>query len=311
MLLEQTKRQMDKNNFRVSIIIPNYNGRELLAENLPSVVLSKKEKRNQILEIIIVDDASTDDSVELIRKFFPEIKIVRHKANRGFSASVNTGARTATGDLLVLLNSDVSPEKRFLINVISHFNDENVFGVSLHEKGYGPAKGKLEGGFIVHDPAKESSSAKETFWVNGGSGVFRRSYWMKLGGMDEKLFSPFYWEDVDLSYRAAKRGWKNLWEPNSKVVHKHESTIGKISRLKRQKIQERNQLLFTLKNLTSPTLFRRHLSGIISRIGKHPGYIIILIMALTKISIAHRLRVKEKKESKISDEAIFDKFKND
>ncbi len=302
---------MKENNFRISLIIPNYNGRELLAENLPSVVLSRKEKRNQIHEIIIVDDASTDDSVELIRKFFPEIKIVRHKINRGFSASVNTGARTATGNLMTLLNSDVSPAKDFLVNVIPHFRDEGVFGVSLHEKGYGPAKGKLEAGFIVHEPVKESSTAKETFWVNGGSGVFRRSYWMKMGGMDEKLLSPYYWEDVDISYRAAKRGWKNLWEPNSKVVHKHESTIGKISKVKRQKIQERNQLLFIWKNLTSTRLFRRHLSGIISRIGKHPGYVLILLMALTKIRRAQRLRARERKESKISDEAIFDKFKND
>ena len=122
--------------------------------------------------------------------------------------------------------------------VLPHFKHQEVFAVSLHEQGYGFAKGRFKDGFIVHEPG-ESAVAKETFWVNGGSGVFRRRVWIELKGMDETLLSPFYWEDVDLSYRAHKRGWSLVWEPNAKVVHEHESTIKNLE----QKVKKLNPVI--------------------------------------------------------------------
>ena len=208
-----------------SIIIPNYNGEDLLKENLSAVFVAKDLEANKILEVIIVDNGSSDGSIDYIKRNFPEVRLIKHKINRGFSAAVNTGARFAKGDLLVLLNTDVKPEKDFLVNTLSHFANEKIFGVSLHEKGYGPSIGLFKDGFIVHEPGAEGNSKQYTFWVSGGSGVFRRSDWMKLGGMDEKLLSPAYWEDLDLCYRALKRGLRLIWEPNSKVVHNHESTV--------------------------------------------------------------------------------------
>jgi len=297
------------NSFKISIIIPNYNGLSLLEKNLPYVVRAKNNKRNNILEIILVDDGSIDSSVEFIKKNFKEIKIVKHKVNRGFSASVNTGARTARGDLLALLNNDVLPSANFLETAFSLFENPDVFAVSFNEKNYGGAIGYFENGFVGHRPSQKSTKAMESFWANGGSGLFRREFWMKLGGMDEKLFSPFYWEDVDLCYRALKRGWLVLWNPSSKVVHNHESTIGKINKKYRENIQERGQLLFIWKNITSTNLFRKHLAGLVTRITKHPGYIKIFFMALGKIGLVFKARRKEIKESKISDEAIFSKFR--
>ncbi len=131
---------------------------------------------------------------------------------------------------------------------------------------------------------------------------------MKLGGMDEVLLSPFYWEDLDLCYRAAKRGWLLLWEPSGKVVHKHESTISQLPKKYVDRIRERNQLLFIWKNLSSPILFRKHIVGLLKRVSSHPGYIRILFMALLRLRPALKARRKEKKESKISDEAIFARF---
>ncbi len=291
----------------VSIIIPNFNGKSLLEKNLPSVLNAKKNSANRIFEIIIVDDASNDDSLEFL-KGTAGIKIIKHKVNRGFSASVNTGARSAKGNLLCLLNTDVSVEENFLEKAISHFRNNNVFAVSLHEKGYGWARGIFQDGFIIHAPGSEDERTHQTFWVNGGSGIFRRDYWIKLGGMDDELFRPFYWEDVDLSYRAHKRGWILLWEPDSRVAHKHESTIGKLSETFRNKIQERNQLIFIWNNLTSPLLFKKHLEGLIKRLMKHPGYGIIVLMTFLKIRTILHARKREIKESKISDEAIFSKF---
>ena len=155
---------------------------------------------------------------------------------------------------------------------------------------------------------EETKSVHQSFYVSGGSGVFRKSIWQELGGMDEKLLSPFYWEDIDLCYRATKRGYINLWEPNGKVVHQHESTISKFPKKYVARVKERNQLLMLWKNIHSRNLIKKHLLGLISRSFKHPGYIRIIIMALGRFSIMLKARTKEIKESKVSDETIFAQF---
>jgi GT2 family glycosyltransferase len=295
---------------KVSIVIPVYNTKDLIKKNLPKVLLAKKTASNHIVEIIVVDNGSPDKSADIIKKEFPEIRLIRHSINRGFSAAVNTGARAASGNLLVLLNSDVIPEKDFLERIFSSFEDPNVFAVTLHENGYSWARGYFEDGFVGLGEGTGEKDIHESFWVNGGSGVYRRDYWMKLGGMDELLFSPFYWEDIDLSYRAAKRGLISIWNPNGKVEHHHESTVSQFDKRMVARIRERNQLIFIWKNITSQNLFRKHIIGLLSRIIKHPGYLRIVLMALLKIDIVLKARAKEKEESKISDEAIFAKFKN-
>lgn len=291
-----------------SIVIPNYNGTILLRKNLPSVISALKNKTNLINEIIIVDDHSKDNSVMVIKKEFPEVKLIRHRENRGFSSAVNTGARTARSEFIVLLNTDVKPAIDFLKHIGKTFQDKNVFAVSLHEKGYGWAKGSFQDGFIVHEPGMESQKIQLSFWASGGSAVFRREMWMKLKGMDEELYSPFYWEDVDLSYRAQKRGWLIYWEPKALVEHKHESTISRINESYRSRIQERNHLLFQWKNITSPPLFRKHIRGLIRRVLRHPGYIRIVIMSLKKLTAVIEKRKIEKKEATVADEAILSRF---
>lgn len=294
---------------KISIVIPNWNGRELLEKNLPEVIKAYENKENRIKEIIIVDDASTDKSVELVKEKFPKVRLIKHKINRGFSATVNTGARSSKGDLIALLNTDVSPRKDFLEKIILHFKDKNVFGVSLHEEGYGWARGYFKEGFIVHEPGSESKKAHTTFWVSGGSGVFKRSIWMKLKGLDEKLLSPFYWEDLDISYRALKRGYQLWWEPTARVVHEHEAIMSRLPKKYVGGIRERNQLLVIWKNITSPNLFRKHIIGLFRRMARHPGYLRVVLAALPKMKVVLKARKKERKESKISDEAIFAKFK--
>lgn len=296
-------------NFTVSVVIPNFNGEKLLEKNLPVLLKAKENSENRIGEIIIVDDGSVDGSAKLISSMFPSVKLIRHKKNRGFSASVNTGVRAAKEDLICLLNSDVTPENNFLEAVFPHFLKSKVFAVSLNETGeFGWARGFFIDGFIGHSTGSKPVTSHDTFWVSGGSGVFRRSVWMKLGGMDEKLLSPFYWEDVDLCYRALKRGYGLIWEPNAKVIHEHEATINRLSKRNVQKIFERNQLLFTWKNLTSANLLRKHIVGLFKRLAKHPGYLRIVVMALGKIGVLIKSRNKETKEAKVSDEAIFSRF---
>ena len=260
---------------------------------------------NNIIEIIVVDDGSWDGSVKLLTKKFPEVTLIKHKVNRGFSAGVNTGTRMAKGDLVLLINTDVIPSEDFLIPVFKHFEDPLVFAVSLHEEGFAWAKGSFWGGYIQLAMGEETKTSHRSFYVSGGSGVFRRSIWMELGGMDEKLLSPFYWEDIDICYRAEKRGYINLWEPDGKVVHKHESTISKFPKTYVQRVKERNQLLVIWKNIGSPTLIRNHIIGILRRAIKHPGYFRIILMALGRLGIALKARKKEMKQSKVSDETVF------
>jgi GT2 family glycosyltransferase len=294
---------------KVSIIIPNYNTEFLLRKNLPIVLAAAANPENQILEVILVDDASPDKSAEVVKKEFPQIRLIRHKVNRGFSSAVNTGVRMAKGGLVALLNTDVLPDKDFLKLTLPLFDDEKVFAVSLHEKGYAWAKACFKEGFIAHEPGPVSKTPHISFWASGGSAVFRRDYWIKLGGMDEKVFSPFYWEDLDLSYRAMKRGMRVLWDPDAHVVHKHESTISQLSKAFTQRIRERNELFFIWKNITSNTLFRKHISGLFRRVARHPGYFRIVFLALLKLPVVAKARKKEKKESKVSDETIFVRFK--
>jgi O-antigen biosynthesis protein len=293
----------------VSVVIPNYNGYELLKNNLPSVIVAKENKNNKIGEIVVVDDGSTDKSCELIKKEFPSVRLIKHIKNRGFASAVNTGLRSSFGSLVVLLNTDVIPSSDFLENVIPYFEKSDVFAVSFHEKGYGYAKGLFKSGFILHEPGKEDENKHLTFWVSGGSGIFRRSMWFELGGLDEKLFNPYYWEDVDLGYRALKKGYKLYWEPNSNVIHNHETTIGRFPKRKRNLIQERNQLLFIWKNISSPRMIRPHFIGLATKIIKHPGYIKVLFAALFKLPYTIRTRRKVLKMQKLSDEAVFDLFK--
>jgi GT2 family glycosyltransferase len=292
----------------VSVVMPNLNGEKLLEKNLPKLFAAKNYSPNSIIEIIVVDDGSWDGSVGLLKKSFPEVRLFKHTTNRGFSAAVNTGARAARGDLILLINTDVLPEKDFLVKVLPNFNDKSVFAVSLHEKGFGSAKGTFVDGYIQLAMGEEGNKNHSSFYVSGGSGVFRRKTWVELGGMDERLLSPFYWEDIDLCYRAAKRGYKLLWEPAGIVEHHHESTISKFPKEYVGRVRERNQLLMLWKNITSPNLTRKHIAGVFARVVRHPGYIRIVLMAVGRLNIALQKRKKEIKESKVSDEVIFARY---
>ncbi|MDO8341236.1 MAG: glycosyltransferase [Candidatus Woesebacteria bacterium] len=294
---------------KVSVVMPSLNGKTILEKNLPILLAASNNPKNNICEIIIVDDGSWDDSVSfLTQNFKGRIKLIKHTKNRGFSASVNTGVRASTGDLILLINIDVIPEVNFLESSLPHFDNKKVFAVSLHEKGYGFEKGYFGDGYIQLAMGKEDNVLHPCLYVSGGSGLFRKSLWKELGGMDEKLLSPFYWEDVDLGYRAVKRGYINLWEPNSNCVHHHESTISKLPQKYVGRVKERNQLLVIWKNIHSKNLIKKHIAGLLSRSLKHPGYLRVVFMALMRLKIVLKARKKEIKEGKVSDEAILSMF---
>ncbi len=244
----------------VSIVIPNWNGVYLMEKHLQHVM-----DRTPGAEIIIADDVSSDGSVDYLKKNFPHVIVVSSKKRQGFAGNVNAGVARSTGEIVILLNTDVEPEKGFLQPLLSHFDDPGVFAVGCLEKSWENGKAVLRGrgiaswekGFYVHKRGEVDK--KDTAWVSGGSGAFRRSIWNQLGGMDT-IYNPFYWEDIDLSYRARKAGWKIIFESESMVDHYHEE--GKIkqefSQVDVKRIVYRNQFIFIWKNVTDTRILLSH-----------------------------------------------------
>ena len=260
----------------ISIIIPNYNGEKILPKNLPHVLAAVKEYKRGKVEIIIPNDSSTDNSKEVIASFIHSLqgtnvvgKTINNtkKEESGFSKNVNRGVSLASGDILVLLNSDVRPHKDFLEPLLAHFFDNKVFAVGCMDESIEDGKTVLRGrgiaywarGFLHHKAGELDKT--NTFWVSGGSGAFRKKIWDKLGGLDV-LFNPFYWEDIDLSYRAVKSGYTLIFEPKSRVVHEHEEGAIKTKFKPKhvQKIVYRNQFFFIWKNISDNNLFFSHIA---------------------------------------------------
>lgn len=250
---------------KLSVIIPNYNGEILLSRNLPKI-LNVLNKSNVEFEIIISDDKSDDNSLNVINKIKSEhskniIKIILGNKNKGFSTNVNRAVENASGEFLLLLNTDVIPEQNFLDRIFQYFDDEKVFAVGCLdesiEKGdivkRGRGKGEWKRGFLMHSAAEIKNGA--TLWVAGGSGFFRRRIWEELGGLDP-LYDPFYWEDIDISYRARKAGYLTVFEIKSIVRHEHDKGAikSKFSPSDIKKIAYRNQIIFAWKNSDFSTL---------------------------------------------------------
>lgn len=241
-----------------SVVIPNWNGRDLLEKYLPSVAEALAGDPEN--ELIVVDNGSSDGSAQFVQANFPGVKLMALDRNLGFGGGSNTGVRAAKNDIVVLLNSDMRVERGFLEPLIAGFTDERVFAVSCQILFTDPARRREETGLtqgwweegtlrVGHRVDDEIRSLYPCFYGGGGSCAFDRRKYLELGGFDP-LFEPFYLEDADLGYRAWKRGWKVLYQPESVVYHEHRGTIGRHFRPARiQAVLEKNFILFTWKNI--------------------------------------------------------------
>ncbi len=313
----------------ISIIIPNYNGEKLLAKNLPKVLEAIKDYKGGLIEIIVPDDPSTDNSKEVIGQFIGNIKeknIVgktienKNKKLAGFSKNVNRGVGIATGDIIILLNTDVYPHKGFLEPLLKHFQDPDVFAVGCMDESLengkvihrGRGLGNWSRGLLVHRAGDIDKN--NTLWVSGGSSAFRKSIWEKLDGLDP-LYDPFYWEDIDISYRALKSGYKVLFEPASRVTHEHEE--GTVKKLFTdnyvKKIAYRNQFIFIWKNVTSSSLLISHTFWLPYHLlkaitGNDQAFLKGLFMAFLNLPKIIRKKQSAKKQFKLSDKEIIKLF---
>jgi O-antigen biosynthesis protein len=241
-----------------SAVIPNWNGKDLLAKYLPSVI--EAFAANPANEIIVVDNGSTDGSSDYVRATFPQVKLIPLEKNLGFGGGSNAGFRAAKNSIVVLLNSDMRVAPDFLPPLLEGFCQADVFAVSCQIFFSDPARLREETGLtqgwwedgglrVRHRIDPGVTGLFPCFYGGGGSCAFDRGKFLELGGFD-RLLEPFYLEDGDLGYMAWKRGWKVFYQPRSVVFHEHRGTIGK--RFREEYIQEvlkKNFLLFCWKNI--------------------------------------------------------------
>ena len=265
---------------KVSIIIANWNGKSLLKECIPSVIEAVKFNGNDH-EIIIVDDGSTDDSVIFVKSNYPLVRVIELKKNRGFASAGNTGVANSNHPIVILLNNDVVVKKDFIKPLIESFYDDNIFAVGpkvlwKNEDNkeviyFGKAEACFKYGmFRVKYPWEIDSDKMEypgvSLYAGGGFAAFDKNKFLEIGGFDE-IYYPFYFEDLDLSYRAWKRGWKVLYAPQSIVFHKHQGTIGKNFKEDVVKcIEKKNALIFVWKNITDNRFMVQHIFFLLLRL---------------------------------------------
>ncbi|HXE31648.1 MAG TPA: glycosyltransferase family 2 protein [Terriglobales bacterium] len=255
-------------NRPLSIVIPTWNGRELLQRFLPSVIAEAERwtaASGGSCEIVLSDDGSTDETLDWLRRAFPAIRTAASPVNRGFAPAANAGVEAARGELVVLLNNDLELTPGALDPLCAWFDQEDLFGVTL--RGYdlprrefatGGKLGRFRRGFWETWRNFEQPRG-ESFLLVGGFCVFRRAAFLEMGGFDP-IFAPYYSEDLDLSYRARKRGWRLGYEPGSLVHHAQSSSVRRHrTAFRRAAVIERNRLLFHWRNL-DPARLRRHLA---------------------------------------------------
>jgi GT2 family glycosyltransferase len=242
----------------VSIVIPTWNGRHLLETFLPSVLeAAAGYARDAAIEVIVVDDGSTDGTREwlAIQSAPVPLRAVRLEANAGFGRACNRGVKEARYALVYLVNNDVEMNGDVLPLLARAFEagDDRLFAVHTRmrdlETNRDVGTGKMGGfsrGFLrVHQsyvPAGRSNGPYWSMFASGGSAMFHRGRYLELGGFDP-LFAPFYFEDVELSYRAWKRGLSVAYEPASVVSHKFSSTIGSLAAARVAATSHRNRLI--------------------------------------------------------------------
>ena len=227
----------------VSVVIPTWNGLPLLMEYLPSV-REALENYPGTWECLVVDDGGTDATARELPGLFPAARYVGRERNGGFSAAANTGFDAARHELVLLLNNDIRVSRDFLLPLAARFRgvlppgpESDLFAVvslQLNPATADPVNPafdgcrvlRFRGGELTLPCTVRSASgerARPAALANGGCSLFSRAKVRALGGFC-LLFSPCYYEDVELSVQALRRGWRIVFEPASVVKHRPSST---------------------------------------------------------------------------------------
>jgi GT2 family glycosyltransferase len=273
---------------KVSVIIPNFNGIHFLKPCLDSLKLEK----DNINEIIIIDNGSTDDSVDFINNYRKDlrsnsynelkdsndlkIELIENKENLGFSMAVNQGIKSSKSDFVFLLNNDVEIAENTILNLLKCINkSDKIFSVSSKMIQYNNRDLIDDAGdnYTIlgwtkkrgdNKPLKGFNKSKIIFSSCAGAALYRKSIFGEIGLFDENFFA--YMEDVDIGYRSNIFGYKNYYCPNAIVYHVGSGSTIKTTEMKdssrknnrynefKIKIAARNNIIVPYKNMPWPQL---------------------------------------------------------
>lgn len=302
-------------SIKISVVIPVYKKTDMFVENLTNNLIHLPKNS----EIIIVDDASQEYLREkldhLIKK--KRIILIENEKNLGFSRAINKGIMAVESKYVLLLNSDVRLTDMLPDDMFDIFEKHsNIAAISFAEKNDGVLLGKstlkFSRGLVTHDRAKDTSEGL-TAWASGGSCMFRTDRLKGVGAFDA-MYSPFYWEDIDLSFKIYSRGWNVLFYPRVIVEHARESTISTYFSSRNVKhIAFRNQFLFTWANITDLQLCTAHIMWLpihllLMSIRGETEFVSSFFSALQYLPTILKRRSAKLRHQKISDREIFSLF---
>ena len=237
----------------ISVVIPSYNGRELLSASLPALYRALETSGIVDFEVIISDDASQDGTAGFIKKEYPGIILAENPVNRGFSANANQGVKRASKDLVLLLNSDVVLTEKYFVPLLGCFDEGGTFGAMGRITS--PDSGRIQDGAKYPDYSYADIKANTnyvcrtpgggmlpSFFLSGANALIDRSKLELLGGFDE-IFSPYYSEDVDLGLRAWRAGYRCYYQHDAVCMHPNSSTIGREQPGRVRVVTKRNKML--------------------------------------------------------------------
>ncbi len=247
----------------ISIVIPNWNGRELLEHCLASL----QKLTYPRYEIIIVDNGSADDSLQFITENYPGAIIVPLSTNTGFAHAVNVGIQSSKGDYIALLNNDTEVEPNWLDELLVGFSRSDSIGIvaskllNFYERDRIDSAGDVLNivgqGYAIGGGCKDGPEwniGKFIFSGTGGASIYKRAVFDAIGLFEETFF--MYFEDMDLSYRAQRAGF-TVWYQPSAVVYHIQKASSRRSKAFLEYLLYRNFVLNYLINTPVPLFFRR------------------------------------------------------
>lgn len=248
---------------KVAVVILNYNGQKFLEQFLPNVIANCD---SALAEVIVADNASTDDSVEFMREHFPDIRLIENGSNGGFSMGYNLALRQIDAEYYVLLNSDIEVASHWIEPVVelmdahpeiaacqpkilSYYHKEKfeyagASGGFIDQYGYPFCRGRIFQN--LEDDKGQYDTPCEVFWATGACMFVRADLYHQIGGLDDSFFA--HMEEIDLCWRLKNAGYKVYCCPQSKVYHIGGGTLPKNSPRKTY-LNFRNNLSLLVKNL--------------------------------------------------------------
>jgi GT2 family glycosyltransferase len=237
---------------KVSVIIPNYNGGERIVPCIKSILA----QTYQPIELVIIDNASSDGSLDLIRKQFPNIRLIETGYNAGWGIACNVGMKATTGKYIALLNNDAFLEKDCVAQMVKAINRDPKFGscasrillwdqkdvtevcgLVIHEDGSSCGRGRL-------GPADQYMKIEEVFCANDCCCLYRREMIDDVGDYDPDFF--IYCDETDIGWKHQLAGWKCVYAPDAVAYHAHSRAAGSYSPFKAYHV-ERNRIFIAIK----------------------------------------------------------------